>query len=180
MSSGTNNEINIIVFLPKNNAECRFPASPDEVLKFMCSIHIVNYASVEALKSDTVTKHLVYDFDDYRDERGLLDVIATHVTMKGSVIFSVHPKAVLLTLYRWAYMRNAKVAPNTTVMQLLKNRCVDLCEEFYNPTILSLEKREAFSCFTMAKWLHANVKDFDCTKEEDCIKIIKSLCQILI
>lgn len=89
----------------------------------------------------------------------LCDVAHTAVrklqAMGVDVIFSVHPKSLLIPLVKWRLMRaldNDKQA-GKDFLQSLASKCVDLCESFHAPSVLTFEQRSSFCPDTIGTWL---------------------------
>lgn len=144
-----------IIFFAVEDEECAaFPMSPAEIIQRKCSLNILDYhGDRDCVKPELKT---IY-FSDYKDEIGLQAAVVSELFSpehKDKIIYSVHPSSTLLTLLRWYLLRNG--APNSTIETCLLNfqrTCVDICENFYKPTILSLERRSQFNCGEIRRWL---------------------------
>lgn len=170
-----------IILLPEKGPLCAFPTTPDDVLAKECTIHIFKFSG--SSPTGTAESHQIVKFSDYKTATELEHYIASALyepegsKYAGTPVFSVHANAVLLTLYRWYLIRNG--SPAVTInytMGMYKSRCVDICEAFYSPTILSLERRSSFSYLDVVKWLGLLETD---NPEDDCLSALNHLCHSL-
>lgn len=172
-----NKGFRIIFFLTHKSKCCHFPATPDEIIKEECSLNVIDYNGeiVTDAKNDPFTIQ-TFEYKNYKDANGLLNHVAAVVSNGDDrTIFSVHPNATLITLYRWALLKNIGYEPSASVLHMLQRRCVDICESFYRPTVLSLERRNNFSCKDIQTWLGPSY-DEEKPPEINCFDTIKNIC----
>lgn len=166
-----------IIFFSVEGEECAaFPMSPADIIQRKCSMNILDYnGDRDCVKPELKT---IY-FTDYKDELGLQATVVTELLApahKDKLIYSVHPNATLLLLLRWYLIRHG--APNSTIETCLLNfqrTCVDICENFYKPTILSLERRSQFNCGEIRRWLGVP-SDPSASPNLNCANAIDYLC----
>ena len=159
-----------------------FPMHPDLVLENRCAFYYLDYTGSSCLSYEQAIKEFkVYrlGFEDYKDINGLLDAVVGVMSQEDNrPIYSVHPAANILLIYKWAVIRMLKHKVDDYIISSLQRRCVDLCESFYKPMILSLERRESFNCNIVAKWLDLKF-DAEVPLPDFYVNVIKNLCLIL-
>jgi hypothetical protein len=162
----------IIVFLTQHPECCKFPFTPEEVFDKSCTLNVIDYNGANTKDPFTIE---TYTHLDYKDENGLLNYV-TGILSKDDrkTIFSVHPNAVLLPLYKWALMKNMDCSVDQYVNHV-QRKCIDICEAFYRPTILSLDRRINFNCSDIQRWVGPAVND-KLTPNDNCFETLKKLC----
>ncbi len=138
----------------------KWPKTPDEVLQYGCCL--CAHIPADVLYFDN---RINIPEDGYTEcwsastPAELCDVACIAVrklqSMGVDTIYSVHPKSLLIPLVKWRTMRaldNDKHAGKTFVEDLTI-RCVDLCESFHSPAILTFEQRSSFCPDTIGSWL---------------------------
>lgn len=165
----------IVVFLTQHPECCKFPFTPEEVFDKSCTLNIIDYDGNKLTKDENPFSLITYTVDDYKNEDGLLNYV-TGILSKDDrkPIFSVHPNAVLLPLYKWALMKNLDY-PVDQYVSHVQRKCIDICEAFYRPTILSLERRINFSCLDIQRWIGPELNNKQ-TSNENCFETLKKLC----
>lgn len=93
--------------------------------------------------------------------------------MGVDVIYSVHPRGILIPLVKWRLMRaqdHDKVA-SKEFLQRLSSISIDLCESFHAPAVLTLEQRSSFGPDVVGTWLDlpSNREHNNNTYEDDVL-----------
>lgn len=168
-----NNRI-IIVFLPPYcQGECPFPLCPEDIIRTGCAMHVIFYDE-QGQRSILFVGPSEIDSPE-KLENKIVEVLTSEYAA-NKIIYSVHPVPTLLCPLRWALLRNGLRAVDNYVNSF-NHRCVDLCAEFYKPSILSLERRASFSCADIKKWLVLpDPADFS---EDVNILNVEKLCRLL-
>lgn len=149
---------------------CKFPSQPDEILNKKCVLVCSDYC-----EGQFSTR--VFDQKYFNDTSSLLNLVSfllAENTVCNKKIYSVHPNSVLLPLYRWAFIRNANAEPLN--MAFISRNIYDLCELFFKPTILTVERRFAFSCSTVQNWLNFSTCSFNDNVIDNSVSVLQNLC----
>ncbi len=150
-----------------------FPMHPDLVIERGCALYVLNYTPGA---EEEFQLHRM-GAEEYKNIEGLYDALLGVVSAQDPrVIYSVHPNANILLMYKWAIGSRIDMFNARVIEHLSKRQCVDLCEEFYKPMILALEKRENFNCDLVAKWLNFEFKGPDVDRY---LNTIKRLCLMI-
>ena len=140
-----------------------WPKTPQEVIEHGCTLcSCIPYEVNYALKSEAKELYECWVPDTPLDLENLVYECMQNLAADGiEIIYSVHPKSVLLPLYKWYMMRpsDADKARMSYEMNALASRTRDLCEAFHAPAILSLEERSAFGPDVVTKWLDIRGQD---------------------
>ncbi len=149
---------------------CEFPTQPDEVLNKKCAFVCSDFNTNQQFDTR------IFDHKYLKDETSLLNLVSfimSEQTECNRRIYSVHSNAVLLPLYRWGFMRNAGNEPAN--MELVSRNTFDLCEAFFKPTILPLDRRFSFNCSIIQKWFNF---DFPILEDQihNSVLVLQNLC----
>ena len=179
----------IILFTKDNNNSLygvsEFPFTPEEIWDKGYSFNFINYigdASPDTSVMDAQAKYVHVPFSDIKNTNQIMDLVATAIhaeDMQDKLIYSVHPNSILLPLYRWFLIKSGMDSSYIDIcMQKLSRRVIDICEAFYKPTILSLERRQSFNCNNISFWFDDKVNT-DTGGKDRCLNVIKYLCHRL-
>lgn len=166
----------LILFVKEDGLKIpEFPFSPDAILG--------NY-SFNFLNFNKEDKEPVYfnsiNSSDITGEEHLMKLVAFAAQPSNHFIFTVHPNAVLIPLYRW-YLFNSGYNSNfiDVELQRLSRRVIDLCDSFYKPSILTLEKRKDFSSEDVCRWIKQKEVIYTLSGKDRCIAVMQDLCHRL-
>lgn len=155
-----------------------FPMSTAEILKYQCSINVLDY-------NDGVPVYRQITYNDYgSNSQGLMGAVWSlleEADKEQHLIYSVHPGSTLLNLYRWSIMRSGTpiYAPNGgALIKRMQNKCVDLCDAFYAPSILSLDRRASFHISEIQQWL-GYIYDMSLPPHVNIANSLDKLCLLL-
>lgn len=168
------NDRRAIFFLSTKDKCCVFPNTPEEVISQECSLNVMDIVA-DASSVRTIT------FAEYKDEIGLQDAVASVLLDPKNwhkTTCSAHPSATLFTLLRWYLLRTYGYDDQNLTLQRLQNKSIDICESFYKPAILSLPRRESFSCSDIMRWMGLPY-DYTVSQDINCHRAISYLCQRL-
>jgi hypothetical protein len=185
----TNNKHAIILFLkdgisPSPNSS-DFPFTPEEIWNDGYSFNFINYINepcADIARMDAEAECVYVPHIEIKSPEQIMNIVASAINakdMQDKLIYTVHPNSILLPLYRWFLIKEGMSTSYIDVtIQKLSRRVVDLCEAFYKPTILSLERRQSFSCDNISFWLSTD-KNVSTSNKEKCLNVIKYLCHKL-
>jgi hypothetical protein len=139
----------------------RFPITPEETV-VTALVHMRLEAVLNGEWNILDTKR--YDPMQMLSSENAKDFIVNAVrdvtsqnTVKNDAysVYSVHPKSVLLRLFRWGLLRTYTLDEITNTFNELAKKTVDLCEAFHYPATLTFEQRKNFNTKFVADWLGA-------------------------
>jgi hypothetical protein len=161
-----------------------FPSTPDEIIGNGCSINCISYTGCDPRTEvlDANAEEVFIPYYDLKTNSHLVNIIGSVLHMPcmlNRVIYSVHPTAVLLPLYKWYLMKNGMPIDDiNNQVNHFSRRTVDICEAFHKPAILTLDRRKNFSHLDIAKWFDINF-DKDSDDRLNCLKALKYICHRL-
>lgn len=140
---------------------CRWPKTPEEVLQNGCKLcvrippDVLYFANTNPhVPEDGYTE--CWHADTPVDLCNAVFAAVTKLKHIGvDAIFSVHPRSILLPLFKWRLMRNVdhEKSINAQMLQELSRKTVDLCDAFHSPAVLTFEQRSNFGPSIVGSWL---------------------------
>ena len=139
----------------------KWPKTPSEVIEYGCCLcaHIPSDVIGFDNHSTTIPEDgytECWSADTPAELTNIAHIAVQKVLSFGTdVIYSVHPKSMLIPLVKWRLMRAQDHDKNATrsYLERLSRISVDLCESFHAPSILTFEHRSSFSPNTVGTWL---------------------------
>ena len=160
-----------------NCASRVWPSDPSQLLPPAASDNPTGYTGFRHTLTDLHTGALIHQAAGSTVDELLsavaqtVGVAASELSKGGCTLFAVHPKAVLLPLYKWYCLRDTSL-DGTQIrndIQALQRNTVDLCELFYYPSILTYQCRSSFGPDILCSWL-----GLDCCEEEKILRFLWS------
>jgi len=132
----------------------RFPIHPHEAT-CMCYVLFDNFGTF--LREADSGEYLLEKQNPLEAVYDLLHMDAVRECQK---IYSIHPKSMLLRMYRWAALRQGYTQSQiTNEYNRLHAKMIDLCEQFHYPAILRYEERRDFNLEMVNKILGVEPKE---------------------
>jgi len=156
----------------EDGGELRFPIALEEARELVFATY---YKEQDEWVQGT------YNLQNNLKPGNILEAVGGAVTASegltdGGWIFSIHPKALLLRLYRLYRLKKCPSISQTGAgCKMIQDSTVDLCELFHGPAILRFEERKSFNTQLVQDYLNFDIES-DIEQEIEILKELSIFC----